>query len=362
MKRLISLILLIGVAVILAVAIDLPLGNISILAPPYRVDMSLQAAIVSVIMLLILFYLVLRILAAIVGIPNQIRLFRRKRQQDHQLKTLATLITDFLEGRFARVIKITQAVKAEETFLKSSPRAVSAAIALGASAAHELRDPYLRDSLLAQLKAIEEAGHKTDPVIAPLLQAQFAVDEHKGAAALSALEPLTRGDRRHVHTMRIALRANQQEKNWQEVLRITKLLENRKAINTVTAARYKAQVAQAWIAAGQHHEARKLLEAAINQEWDSGLCMLYAACEDNPKEQLAKLELWLQRRPQNPELNWALGRLCQRQRLWGKARMHLEASLRQKPFAQTHRALAEIAESLGEKETAAIHWKAAANL
>jgi HemY protein len=362
MKRLISLIFLIGLAVIAATAIDLPLGDISILAPPYRIDMSLQVAIVGAIMLFVLFYIALRFLAVIAGIPNRIRLFQRKRQQDHLLKTLATLTTDYLEGRFARVLKTAKEVKSQQDLVKSSPRAVSAAIALGARAAHEMRDPYLRDSLLTQLKAMEESGHKTDPMIAPLLEAQFAVEEHKGAAALTALAPLTRGDRRHVHTMRIALRANQQEEKWDEVLRITKLLENRKAINLVSAARYKGQVAKAWIAAGRHHEARKLLETAINQEWDSGLCMLYASCEDSPKDQLAKLELWLQRRPQNAELNWSLGRLCQRQQLWGKARMHLEASLRQKPMAQTHLALAEIAESLGEKETAAIHWKAAAQL
>jgi HemY protein len=235
-------------------------------------------------------------------------------------------------------------------------------MAIAASAAHQLRDPTLRDELLSKLKTVEAEVLRQDPLIAPLLEAQFAVDERKGAKALAALVPLTRGDRRHVHTLRLALKANQLQENWEEVLRISKLLENRKAINLVEAARYKEQVARAWIKADRHKDARRMLESAIDQHWDTGLCMLYAQCDDSPKEQLSKLEEWLQRYPLDPQLNWALGRLCQRQQLWGKARMHLEASLRQKPMVQTHLALAEIAESLGEKETAAIHWKAAAKL
>jgi len=365
MKRLIGFLLITAVAVLIAAMLQMPfanLGNIVIVAPPYRVDTSVQTALIAVIIFLIGLYLLARLLVAILGIPQRVRLFRRKRLQDRRLRTLSGLITDFLEGRFARVIKASGQLQAQADLQKDAPRALSASMAIAASAAHQLRDPALRDDLLVRLKEVETNVLRQDPLIAPLLEAQFAVDERKGAKALSALSPLTRGDRRHVHTLRLALKANQLQENWEEVLRISKLLENRKAIHEVAAARYKEQVARAWLAADRHRDARLMLESAINQQWDSGLCMLYAQCDDRPKEQLSQLEAWLQHHPLDPELNWALGRLCQRQQLWGKARMHLEASLRQKPMAQTHRALAEIAESLGEKETAAIHWKAAAQL
>jgi HemY protein len=143
-------------------------------------------------------------------------------------------------------------------------------------------------------------------------------------------------------------------------LRIARLLENRKALPRIAAVRYKHMVAEAWIRENRHHEAGHLIQEALKQYWDSGLAFLYGQCDFNPKEQLAVAEGWLQRHPQDAEVNWVLGRLCQRLQIWGKARMHLEASLRHRPMVQTHLALAEIAEALVDPETASFHWKAAA--
>lgn len=362
MKRLIGLLFLLAAAVGAAMLMELTWGNVTLWLPPYRVDMSLQAAIIFLLLALAATLLIARLLSAVMGIPERVRRYRQRRLQEERLRTLSSLIVAFFQGRFARVVKSSRALQSDASLKKDIPQAAVATIAMAATAAHRMRDIALRDQLIADLRDAMPSRDAHDQALAALLQAEFALDDHRGAQALAALAPLTRGDRRHIHTLRLALRANHQQSNWPEVLRLARLLENRKALSSVAAAQYKRSVAQAWMKADRHLDAIELIESSLKSHWDSGLAMLYGRCEGDAKHQLAKLEEWLQRHPQDAELNWSLGRICQREKLWGKARMHLEMSLRAKPMVATHLALAEIAETLSEKETAASHWKAAAQL
>ncbi len=362
MIRLVVLIVCVVLGALAALFLEMSWGTVTLWVPPYRIDLSIQIMVLALILFAIAVIVAYRILAGILGIPERVRRYRQRQRQSQRLDALTSLMIDFLEGRYARAAKTSQALAKQEDLEQEVPAAVALALAIGASAAHEMRNTESRDQALALLRDHQARFRSGDQTLAALLEADFAVEDRQGARALSALTPLTRGDRRHVQTQRLALRANQLEGNWDEVLRITKLLENRRAMGPLFAARVKQQVAQAWVEAGQHAQAITLIEATVNQQWDPGLVMLYGRCLGNPKDQLVRLEQWLQREPRDAELNWALGRVCQRLQLWGKARMHLEASLRIKPLVATHLALAEIAERLSENETAALHWKAAAQL
>lgn len=362
MRGLSALILVVAAAVGLAMLLEQTWGSVTLWWPPYRVDISMQAALVALLAAIALTLLVARILAEILGLPERVRRFRRRKRQIMRLHTFADLVVDFLEGRFARAVKTARSMRDDHEFMREVPAASTAAIAIGASAAHRLRDTALRDNWVEELAHESGSTQERARSLAALLEAEFALDDRKGRRALAALAPLTAGARRHVHTLRLALRAHQQAGDWDDVLRLTRLLENRKAIPTHLALTLKRQVAAAWIELSRHRDAIELIAVTLRGPWDSGLAMLYGRCDGSAREQLAQLELWLHQHPQDAELNWALGRVCQRQRLWGKARMHLEASLRIKPMVATHLALAEIAESLSEKETAALHWKAAAQM
>lgn len=360
MKRLLIFIFLIVLVVAVAMLAEFTWGNVTLWLPPYRIDMSLEVALMGLVAVFVALLILVRVVAELIDIPARVRRYRLRRRQDQRLRRLSELTVDFFEGRFARVVKASQAMKDDEELVRQVPLALVAANALAAGAAHRLRDTRLRDTLVESLRTGAEDPAMKDSTLAALLEAEFAIEDHKGARALAALAPLTRGDRRHVHTLRLSLRANQQQGRWDEVLRITRLLENRRAISPLLALGLKREVVNAWIDLGRHQEAIALIEATLKTQWDSGLAFLYGRCEGNAKDQLIRLEAWLREQPRDAELNWAMGRLCQRQALWGKARMHLETSLRIKPMVATHLALAEVAESLSEKETAAFHWKAAA--
>ncbi|MEY3981942.1 MAG: Protoporphyrinogen oxidase [Pseudomonadota bacterium] len=360
MSRLLALLVLVVLAVGLAMVLQLDWGNVTLWLPPYRVDMTLQTAVLGLLGALGVTLIIARVIAGVIGIPERVRRFRRRRLQETRLRTLSDAVVNYREGRFARAIK-SAAIIADDTSLASDvPAAQLAASAIAASAAHQLHDTALRDAWVS--RASGAAAQDEAKTLAALLEAEFAVDDRRGGRALSALAPLTKGDRRHVHTLRLQLKASLLERRWDEVLRLTRLLENRKALNTVGALQYKREIAKAWIETNRHDEARRLIEATLKTSWDSGLAMLYGRVQGNALDQLTRLEQWLIAHPMDAELNWSLGRICQRQKLWGKARMHLEASLRAKPMVATHLALAEIAEALAEKETAALHWKAAAQL
>ncbi|MNG33182.1 hypothetical protein D3C84_1193740 [compost metagenome] len=61
-------------------------------------------------------------------------------------------------------------------------------------------------------------------------------------------------------------------------------------------------------------------------------------------------ESWLKPRPDDAQLLLTLGRLCLNNKLWGKAREYLEASLRSQRSAETCAELARLLAHMGEVE------------
>jgi HemY protein len=360
MIRLVVLIVGLAVLVGAALALELDWGQVVLWLPPYQVEMSLQAAVLVLLALLVVTLVATRVLALVLDLPARIRRHRLRKVQAKRLKILSLAVTEYFDGSFVRSINSSKELLGDLDLARDAPAAIAAANAIAACAAHELHDSEQRAQFLEALKSGAGADKSVDPNLPALLEADFAVRDQQGERALAALAPMSKSDKRSIHSLRLALKAHQQCKNWDEVLRIARLLENRKALPSIAATRLKHAAARAWIDQGRHAQAIELIEVSLRKEWDSGLAMLYARAQGKSTEQLSFLEPWLLQHPQDPELHWALGRLCQREKLWGKARMHLEASLRAKPMAAAHVALAEIAESLSENETAAFHWKAAA--
>lgn len=102
---------------------------------------------------------------------------------------------------------------------------------------------------------------------------------------------------------------------------------------------------------GEEASAINFLRKAINKNWDDNLALLYAdLVAADPVKQLTVAEGWLRAQPKNPKLLLALGRLCKRNKLWGKGRDYLEASLNIENNPQTCAELAEVMEQLGEKD------------
>ena len=74
---------------------------------------------------------------------------------------------------------------------------------------------------------------------------------------------------------------------------------------------------------------------------------------------IARAEEWLRGHPDDAGLLLALGRMCIRQRLWGKAQSYLEASLSVAETQAAHLELARLCDQLERPDEANRHYRAA---
>jgi HemY protein len=91
----------------------------------------------------------------------------------------------------------------------------------------------------------------------------------------------------------------------------------------------------------------------LNKQWDTELVRLYGRIKSpDAASRLSVAEGWLKAQPKDPELLLTLARLCLQNRLWGKARSYLEASIGILPKVEAYQELGLLLEQLGEPDKA----------
>jgi HemY protein len=121
--------------------------------------------------------------------------------------------------------------------------------------------------------------------------------------------------------------------------------------------------AASFLALGGDREAAEIIVRCLERHWDSELVVLYAQCKTaDSTRQLETAERWLAAHNQDAVLLYALGRLCERESLWGKAQTYLEASLALDDNWRTHLALGELHGRLDRGDLANTHLAAALKL
>jgi HemY protein len=95
----------------------------------------------------------------------------------------------------------------------------------------------------------------------------------------------------------------------------------------------------------------EVLRTSLKREWNSTLLIPYGepGAEDTPRR-MKQCEKWLKEHPEDPWLNLALGRLCARDELWGKARHHMIRSQEIEPSVGGYDSLGQLLERKGELE------------
>lgn len=90
-------------------------------------------------------------------------------------------------------------------------------------------------------------------------------------------------------------------------------------------------------------EALALITATLRKEWDADLVTLFGELHaTDTVSQLAAIEAWLGQYGEQPELLTTAGRVCLRNKLWGKARSYLEEVIRIKPTPVAYLELAKL--------------------
>lgn len=108
----------------------------------------------------------------------------------------------------------------------------------------------------------------------------------------------------------------------------------------------------------EQQEAEQILREILKRNWNIDLVRLYGQVKgEDAVKQLATAEEWLKQHPHHPELLLTLGRLALQNKLWGKARAYLEASLGAESRAETCCELGNLLLQLGEKEKASDYFQ-----
>jgi HemY protein len=390
MRLLLWLVALMAAAIGIAVTARFNPGNVVLFYPPHRIDLSLNFFVVLEVLLFLLLYALLRAFDATASMPARVAAYRQRKRERDGNKGLRDALKALFEGRFGHAEKA--AAKAADL-----PENAGLAALIGARAAHRMREPARRDNWLAGVAADNSLRTARLMTVTELL-----VDDHQPEAALQAVAELNASGTRHIHALQWSMKANQQAKNWPEVLRLVRSLDKHKALHPALSSRLRelaydallsdnshdaesirrvwatvpaadrikpyiaAHAAAALNARGLHDEARATVEEALRAEWDDRVVRAYrdaAAPAGTPAllVQIENCEQWLKQRPNDAELALTLGSLCLKQKLWGKAQRYLEQALSDasepRMVRESHLKLAQMHEALGQHEEAAGHFR-----
>ncbi|MCU0951286.1 MAG: heme biosynthesis protein HemY [Burkholderiaceae bacterium] len=372
-------------AVALAVLAQFNDGNVVLLLPPTRIDLSLNFFLLLTGVVLVAVWWIARIVQQAADFPERVRLYRQRRDEVGSQRALRDALRALLEGRFARAERAARTAQA-------APENAGLAALIGARAAHRMQQTDRRDEWLAQ--AQDDKSLDTARLVS---SAEMWAEGRENERALEALDTLHATGSRHIHAARVALNANLQSGRWAEVLRGVRALEKRSALHPVLTERYKllawretllerrhdpAALEAAWNRiptadreraelalegarllnlAGRGRSAALAIEAALAKRWDERLLDEYARSQVFPaRERIERAEGWLKSHPNDAALMRCLGLLCLREQLWGKARSYLDESLRLQTHPATLLALARLAETLGDEAQAARQYREAA--
>jgi HemY protein len=381
-------ILLASIAVGIALLFLNSTGYVVIFSGKQRIELSLNLLVLIVIGGYLAFYALARLVATLVAIPERVRGYREEKSRSRHRQSLSDALLAFFQGRYASAEK-----SAAAALLGEETKGVAAIIA--ARSAHELGRFNERERFLDEAKGsapdVDQARLTT---LADLLVSQGRHEE-----ALAVLKDLSARDARNLRLLRLRLQAEQALRQWDAVLDTVDALARLGGIGPAEAATARraahlgnlardsqesAALTAYWkqlpseirndpivaatasryhLALGNPTPAQGIIEQALEREWNPALVALYGeAAGEDALPQIERAEKWLRAHARDPALLLALGKLCMRQGLWGKAQSYIEASIALEPTRDGHMTLAALMERIGKHQEAVLHFRKSAEL
>jgi HemY protein len=380
-----------GLAVAVALGMRLNDGYVLVVVAPWRIEISLNLLILALLLAFAGFYLLLRSISLTLGLPVRVKEYQERRQREKSAAVFQDAVRLLFEGRFGQALK-----KATEAHAAGTAPGLSALIA--ARAAQRMRESGKQQGWMQRAKLDDP---RTEAATL-MLEAEMMNEARRFDEALQALDKLQEKQGRHIAALRLELRARQGAGDWDGVLKLARQLAKRDAlpIEVISEVRTQAHLAniarcaadagkltaylravpdeergrrvvlaaaRALSAQGAESETRKLIEttldAADDNNWQSKLVGIYGQLGGGDQTgRIAKAEAWLRRHPDDAGLLLALGRMCFRQRLWGKAQSYLEASLSVEATQEANLELARLFDQLERSAEANKHYRASAVL
>jgi len=381
--------LLIAVAAVAAaLAAKLTHGYALLVAPPYRVELSLNLLVILAIGGFFALYLLSQMVMRTAELPGRVRAWRAQQKRESARVKQDAAIVALLEGRYGKAQQLAQ----EALVL---PYSTGLAALIAARAAIDVRQFDKAEGFLSRSEA--QATSLAVPRLT--LSAEIALEQGQPQEALRLLQSLKAEAGMHTAALRLELHALQAARRFADIPPLVGQLVKRKVFDeaqgeqvriaaqreqlrslahdaaglrdtwsrlpdaTRTEPKIARAAAQSFLQLGGDREAAEIIANALAREWDSDLVDLYGECRlPDATKQIEQAERWLSTHNQDATLLRVLGTLCQRQQLWGKAQTYLEASLALDNHWRTQLALGEMLGRLGKSDEANAHFVAALRL
>jgi len=383
------LLLLIIISLLLAVAVgtytEHDAGQMIITISGWTIQTSFSFFVISIVVLFLLFYFLLRMISRFWNMPGQLGSWNKGRHQRLSEKYLSRGLMALVEGNWN---------KAEVSLTKGAPYSQAPLVnyLAAARAAQQLGAVERRDSYLMQ-------AYKEDPdeeVAIGLVQAELQIKQQQTEQALATLTHLHNQKPKQDQVKNMLLHTYAELKDWDAMLKLLPKVQRagilpREQIQARQLEAYggllkqvgmdadKEKLSNAWLNIPRKlrtefhlievytEEKLKLTDAsdceplihkALKKQWDIALLGLYGLVEGKDiARQLKFAEGFLSSHAREPVLLLTLGRLSVKNKLWGKARTYLEESIEINPLPEAYRTLASVLEELGEHGAAAVQYQ-----
>jgi len=360
-------------------------GYVLVTHGSYKIETTLAFGIIAVVVASVLIRFLYRLLMGVWHIPRAVKKQSQGRRFDKSRKLLTQGLVDLAEGRYDQAeTRLVKMVNYSESPLLHYLAAARAAQLQGR---YEERDRYL--------KAAHEARPDAEVAIG-VTQAELQLAHQQTEESLATLTHLRGIAPRHDHILRLLARVYLELEDWTSLIEILpdvrkkkllsehllKTMETKTYQGVLDAAKGDQQALEkAWSkipktahtdanlvvhytnlsnqVASQNSNIEQLIVKSLVHHWDDRLIDAYGLFEaNNANAQLKQAEKWLDDYGQNEYLLLALGRICIRAKLWGKAQSYLEASIGVKAMPANCLVLAELmSDHLDQKGKASEYYK-----
>ncbi len=234
MRGLLWLLALFALAVGVALAVHFNDGYLLLVLPPYRAELSLNLAIMLVVGGWAMLYALWRAAALTLALPRRVREYRERRRREQAAESLNDAVRLIFSGHYDQALK-----QAGDAYADAESPALAALLAA--------RSAQRLGATEQQRTWLDRAAHD-DPRMQGaclMLEAETHLEMRRYEQAVAVLKRLPQADGVQVAALRLELQAQQGCGQWDEVLRIARLLESHAALPAQEAATLRQQADEA---------------------------------------------------------------------------------------------------------------------
>jgi len=333
---------------------------------------TIETSVLVLVLAAVVLWIVVRFIIGLWRVPAETA--RRVREQ-RALAQLEKGLLALTEGDWSTAEKALE--KSASSHGKTTARYLAAAEAADGQEAGDRAEWYLEQA---------DTRNRKQRFLVELTRARILTANGQYSEAIPILEGLQKRRKRHSQVLELLARCYDETGQWEPLQKILPLMQKAGVVDEARVAELKQHAAiselkqypdaealkAGWrglpkdlqrstevvmvfadqaIRIGAPELTEEVLRASLRRKWNSTLLIPYGepGAEDTPRR-MKQCEKWLKDHPEDPWLHLALGRLCAREELWGKARHHMIRSLEIEPSVGGYDSLGQLLERKGELE------------